>query len=50
MSLDDMSLDDKIALVHDLVRNSKLPDLRLFLITRNQWLRVYKGNINALFG
>jgi len=42
-----MSLDDKIALVHDLVRNSKLPDLRLFLITRNQWLRVYKGNINA---
>jgi hypothetical protein len=47
MSLNDMSLDDKIALVHDLVRKSELPDLRLFLITPSQWLRVYKGRIDA---
>jgi hypothetical protein len=44
-----VSLDDKIPLVYNLVRKNihRFPDLRLFLITPSQWLRVYKGNINS---
>jgi hypothetical protein len=42
-----LSLDDDIEVLWKLVdkkkKNGQLPDLRIFLITNHQWLRVYKG-------
>jgi hypothetical protein len=40
-----MSLDSKIVEIEKLVKKNidRLPELRLFLITHNQWLRVYNG-------
>jgi hypothetical protein len=42
-----MSLDFKIIEVQNLVKKNidRLPQLRLFLITYEQWLRVYNGHI-----
>jgi hypothetical protein len=42
-----LSLDNKIIEVEKLVREKiqHLPELRLFLITHNQWLRVYNSYI-----
>ncbi len=42
-----MSLDDKIPEIESLIRKNRhsLQDLRLHLITSNQWLRVYNDRI-----
>ena len=46
-NIDDLSLDDTIEIIWKLVDKKKdeIPDLRIFFITEQKWLRVYKGRM-----